>query len=642
MAGERVLVIDDNHETQRMLAELVLEPNGYQPIVALDGGEGIRLALQERPDLIILDMRLPKQSGLEVLEVLHQQDVDIPIVFVTGHESAESAVQAFRLGVHDYVIKPFDPKEMQETVRRALASTRLVEERDQLTQQLLEANQKLQRQLQELNAIYTIGRSVTSLLDLDLVLNHVVEAAVYVSNAEEGLLLLLDRESGELYLRAAKDIDEKVARNLRVQVDDNAAGRAIQTARPVLVTGERTKIATGYLVQALLYLPLQVPERGVIGVLGVTHRESARSFSERDVFLLSTLADYASIAIENARLFETAEIERAKLEAVLREAQDAILVVDEEDNTMLCNAALLAALDLAETDLLHRPVDEAFPHPTVRDMFAQVRGTDQVVRSEVNLDRQTFNAQLTPIEGVGRVLVMQDITHLKELDRLRADFVATVSHDLRTPLTNILGYVELLPRAGPLNEQQHEFIRRVRESMEAITELIGDLLDIGRLEAGFDLEMAACDLLQVVEGTVEHFRPRAKEKRQDLRWQPPEALPLVRGNPRILRQVMENLLSNAVKYTQEGGWIAVNVGEENGYVITRVADNGIGIPPAQQPYVFDKFYRVESDETSNITGTGLGLAIVKAVIEKHNGRVWVESKPGEGSMFSFVLPALQA
>nr|HID13774.1 PAS domain-containing protein [Anaerolineae bacterium] len=337
------------------------------------------------------------------------------------------------------------------------------------------------------------------------------------------------------------------------------------------------------------------------------------------------------------------EVERAKLEAVLREAQEAVIVVDEEDNILLCNAAARAALDLAEANLLRRHVAEAIPHLTLREMFAQVRETGQAAHSEVPLkDGRTFNAQLTPIEGVGRVLVMQDITHLKELDRIKSEFVATVSHDLRTPLTTIQGYIELLPRAGPLNAQQREFIERAGESMQAITELIGDLLDVGRIEAGFDLEMMPCDLREVIEEAVKDFRPQAAEKGQDLRWQPPEALPLVQGNPLRLRQVMDNLLSNAVKYTQEGGWIAVSAVEDNGHVVVRVADNGIGIPPAQQPYIFDKFYRVESDETADIKGTGLGLAIVKAVIEKHNGRVWVESRPGVGSVFSFVLPALKA
>jgi signal transduction histidine kinase len=153
--------------------------------------------------------------------------------------------------------------------------------------------------------------------------------------------------------------------------------------------------------------------------------------------------------------------------------------------------------------------------------------------------------------------------------------------------------------------------------------------------------MGACNLLEVIEQTLREFRPRIEKKDQELRWDPPEALPLVHGNRHRLRQVMDNLLNNAMKYTREGGWIAVTALEDDGHIVVHVSDNGIGILPAQQPYIFDKFYRVESEDTLRITGTGLGLSIVKTVIEKHNGRVWVESKSGEGSVFSFVLPALK-
>lgn len=642
MTQECILVIDNSAETQQLLAELVIEPSGYRTIAALNGEEGLRLALQEHPDLIILATQLPKMDGFKVLQALREESVTIPVIFTTTSEPAALAVQAFRLGARDYLIKPFKHQEIQEAIERVLAGTRLREEQDQLAQQQMETTQQLQDQLQELNAVYAIGRSVTSLLDLDRVLNRVVEAAVYMVEAEEGLLLLLNEEEDELYLRAAKDVDEKTARSLRMRVDDSIAGRAIRTDRPVLLSGERIKAATGYLVKALLYLPLRVPERGVIGVMGVVNRESESSFSERHIFLLSALADYAAVAIENARLFAAIETERAKLEAVLREAQEAIIVVDEENSILLCSATARAALGLVEGGLLNRPVSEVVPHQALYEMFTQVRETRRVAHGEMVMESgRTFNAQLTPIEGVGRVLVMQDITHLKELDRIKSEFVATVSHDLRTPLTSILGYVELLPRVGPLNAQQEEFIQRVRGSMEAITELIGDLLDIGRVEAGFDLEMEPCDLAQVIEEAIQDLRPQAEEVEQHLRWQPPESLPLVRGNSLRLRQVMDNLLGNAVKYTQEGGWIAVSAAEEEGYITVRVADNGIGIPHVQQPYVFDRFYRVESDETEDIKGTGLGLAIVKAVIEKHNGRVWVESRPGEGSVFSFVLPVLK-
>jgi two-component system NtrC family sensor kinase len=179
-----------------MLIEQVLQPLDCQPIVAWDGEDGLQLSLDEQPHLVILDMRLPKMDGLDVLKALQEQQPGLPVVFITAFEATEMVVDAFRLGARDYVVKPINPQEMQETIKRVFAANRLREERDLLTQQLLDANEQLQRQLQELNTIYTIGRAVTSLLDLDKVLNRVVEAAVYVANAEEGLLLLLDRRTG--------------------------------------------------------------------------------------------------------------------------------------------------------------------------------------------------------------------------------------------------------------------------------------------------------------------------------------------------------------------------------------------------------------------------------------------------------------
>ncbi|MCP4542110.1 MAG: response regulator [Chloroflexi bacterium] len=641
MAQERVLVIEDSFETQQLLAELVLEPNDYRPLAAMDGAEGLRLALKEKPDLIVLDMQLPKMNGIEVMKALQERDVNIPIIFTTVRESVELVVQAFRLGARDYVIKPFGPLEMQESIRRVLSSTTLREERDQLTQKLVDVNRQLERQLQELNIIYTVGRSVTSLLDPNRVLNRVVEAAVYLAEAEEGLILLMDEKGSELYLRAAKGVDEKAARNLRVRVDDSVAGRVIQSGRPVFLTGDRAKVSTNYLTKALLYLPLRVPDRGVIGVLGVINRQVEQSFSERDIFLLSGLADYASIAVENARLFEAAQTERIKLETILREAQGMIIVVDDENNILLCNDAACTALGLIEENLLGHPVDQVIPHPALCSMFTEVHETGRATRSEVPLaDKRVFNAQLTPIHKVGRVLMMQDITHLKELDRIKSEFVTTVSHDIRTPLTTIQGYIELLPRAGSLTAQQQEFILHARQSMQAITTLLNRLLDIERLEAGFEIEMSPCDLIQVIEEAIDTIQPQLETKELELRWELPKSLPLVQGNHQRLRQVIDNLLSNAIRYTQESGWIAVDAKVDGEYITVSVADNGIGIPPAQQSYIFDKFYRVESDETMGIEGTGLGLTIVKTIIEKHSGRVWVDSRPGMGSVFSFVLPAL--
>jgi two-component system NtrC family sensor kinase len=624
----------------------VLAPNDYEHLGALSGEEGLRLVRDGDPSLIFLDHQLPDRDSFELLEELQGLFADVPVVFTSGNPSTRTILRAFRLGASDFVVKPFAPDDVLAAIRRTLRARRPPSGHKDLTRRLREANRQLQDRFQELNTVYAIGRAVTSLLDLNEVLNRVVEAAVYTVGAEEGTLMLLDEESNELYLRAAKDVDEKAARNLRLRVDDSAAGRALRKNCTVSLSGDSVKMATGYLVKSLLYVPLRVPGRGAIGVLGVANRWSSETLSERDVGLMSALADYAAIAIENARLFRHAETERAKLEAVLREAEEAILVIDEDNRVLLCNATACDVWDLTGIDLSRGQaapsVEEIISDSVIRDLFVETREASETVQREVTLgNERTYNAHLTPVENVGRVLMLQDITHLKELDRLKSEFVATVSHDLRTPLTSIQGYVELLPHVGPLNERQKRFIERVNASMESITNLINDLLDIRRIRAGLDLEMERCDLRDIIDEAVGRLSHQAESKGQGLRWERPETLPLVVGNPGRLVQVVDNLVNNAIKYTQAGGSIAVTATLDNGHVVVNVSDNGIGIPPDEQTRIFERFYRVESEEVLGIGGTGLGLAIVKAVINKHNGRVWVDSKPGVGSSFSFVLPAAE-
>jgi two-component system phosphate regulon sensor histidine kinase PhoR len=221
---------------------------------------------------------------------------------------------------------------------------------------------------------------------------------------------------------------------------------------------------------------------------------------------------------------------------------------------------------------------------------------------------------------------------------MKSEFVSNVSHDLRSPLTTIKGFVQLLPKAGPLTPQQQEFSAKILKGVEYITELIGDLLDLGKIEAGVGLDMDVCQLDSIISKAVEDLRSQAEAKRQRLDVELTPQLSPVLGNDLRLGQVVANLVDNAIKYTPEGGLISVRANNDNGEIVVSVQDTGFGIPPADQPYIFDKFYRVQSEETDDIKGTGLGLAIVKSVIERHNGRVWVESKPGVGSTFTFMLP----
>jgi two-component system NtrC family sensor kinase len=308
MAAESILVIDDSAEIRNFLRENVLEPAGYIVLTAADGQSGLERALAERPDLIMLDVNMPRMTGLEVLEALQKESINIPVILMTFYGSESVAVQAFRLGVKDYINKPFEIDEVLQAIERALNESRLQREKEVLLQRLETANKQLEQRISELTTLYAVGQSVTSLLDLDKLLNRVVEAAVYIANADEGSLLLVDEETQELYLRAAQGIGDRQARGFRIKIQDSMVGSVVRTGEPLMATGspeseERLKVKTGYLVGSLLYAPLKVKSR-IIGVLGVANRATGRKFGQDNLFRLTSLADYAAIAIENARLHE--------------------------------------------------------------------------------------------------------------------------------------------------------------------------------------------------------------------------------------------------------------------------------------------------------------------------------------------------
>lgn len=640
MAGERVLVVDDRLENVEFVVEYVLKPNGYESLVARDGEAGLKLAISEKPDLILLDLNMPKMTGTEVLEALKQEGLHIPVILMTFYGSETLAVQAFRLGIKDYIVKPFQIEEMLESIERALTEVRLRRERDELTRRLLGVNRQLEQRVKELNTLMGIGKSVTSVLELNKLFSRLVEAAVYLTGAEEGALLLVDRASNELYMVAAKGVDERVARAFRLKVEDSLAGHVVRTGEPLHLVGEETRqLKTSYLVRSVIYVPLKVRGQAQ-GVMGVHNRTHSRDFSKQDLRVLAALADQGAIALENARLFSQIEEERSKLATVLSHLEEPVLVITgSEDRVVLANAAARQVFFLGAVVVEGRPLGQLIRNESLLKFVGQTRSASHSEKAEiVQEDGRTFYVTLTPVPGVGRAVIMQDVSYFKELDAIKSEFVSTVSHDLRSPLTSIRGYAQLLKMAGPVNEKQTVFINRIENGVHQVTELIDDLLDLGKIEAGVELEMSHFELATVIATMVEQFQEQARQQQQQLTYHGPAQPTPVLGNELRLRQVLSNLIGNAIKYSPSGGQTAVNVHAGEDEVMVRVEDNGLGIPAADLPFIFDKFYRVQTEDREDIKGTGLGLAICKSVIEAHGGRIWVESQLGQGSTFAFTLP----
>jgi two-component system NtrC family sensor kinase len=633
-----ILVVDDNEEIRLVVEEHILKPAGYDVRTVGDSKSAFSLTGELKPDLVITDQNMPDMTGLELIRQLKREYPFLPVILMTSEGSENLVVAALRAGASDYLIKPFEAELLLAAVGRALAERARWRSMLKARSDAQTNAESLERRLHELETLALIGRTVTAMLDLDEVLTNVVEAAVRLTGAEEGSLLLLEEDTGELYMRASKNFDAEFATAFRLHTQDSLAGQVIASGEPVLLDQQSPKkIKTAYLVHSLIYVPLRVRGR-VIGVLGVDNRKAGRELGEEDVKVMMAMADYAAIAIENARLYYRSELERSQLETILRQSENAVIVVDLENRLLLINRTAREAFDVQE-ELVGRSVVEAFDDPRLLDLL---RDTGRAPRREEieSHDNRIYSAQRTPIEGVGRAVIMHDITHLKDLDRIKSEFVTTVSHDLRSPLTAILGYAELIERAGPINDQQREFVHRVQISVEQITNLVTDLLDLGRIEAGLDIAREDTPISALARYAIESLRGTAESKNVQVVLEMPEELPLVSGDPIRLRQMIGNLLDNAIKYTPKGGVVKLEGESEGQQVILKVSDNGPGIPPAEQPYLFDKFFRA-SNIPADTPGTGLGLSIVKSIVDNHGGRIWVDSKLSQGTTFTVVLKAVE-
>lgn len=305
MAGERILVVDDGQENRDFIVETILQPGGYQTLIAKDGVEGVDMALKYNPDLILLDLQMPRMNGLQVLKTLASRQVDIPIILMTFHGSEEIAIEVYRLGVRDYVKKPYTIEEMSEAIERSLTEVRLRREKEALTERVIQANRELQVRLQELNVMYSIGKSVASLLEMNQLMPRIVDAAVQIAGSEEGFLYLRE-DNKSLVCMAQKRQGAGRSEYMQEAVTDRIAEHICDTGQSMLLTPEQLNKPNSPI--SLAYVPLVIGKK-VLGVLGVRNITPGTTvFTKHQVGLLSALTDYAAIAVENSRNYEALQV----------------------------------------------------------------------------------------------------------------------------------------------------------------------------------------------------------------------------------------------------------------------------------------------------------------------------------------------
>ncbi len=527
MTKGNILVTDDEPEVLELCLR-VLKREGYEVWGANLGCEAISLGQRHKFDLLLIDIHMPDITGLEVAQSLRQAQPDITCVTMTGYGTMELVIDALKLGIDEFIVKPFGPNELIVSVSKALEKKEL---------------QRESARLHALIPLFELNKTLLTTVDMNDLLEQAARIAWQETKADRASLFLLRRDSRDdrLFHKQVSYPDRSIPIDER-HLETVAAQYVVQYQRPLSLPADHDKLGETWkapVEHALRATPLLVKHRP-IGALIVAKEGFERPFLPSDDELLSVLGGQVAIAIENAHLFE--EIQRAYEE-------------------------------------------------------------------------------------------------LKELDRLKSEFINIAAHELRTPLAIILGYVGILQEE--LDDRLQEYVQPIVSNGRRLTDTIDGLLQLRNLETGqMRVNVEVFSVRDSVTAVVEELRPLADNKKHVVSVDVPEDLPSISTDRRKFELILLNLLSNAIKFTPPGGQIQIVARCKNGAFEVQVVDNGVGIAAEDHEKIFSQFYQTEHSLTREHGGMGLGLAITKGLVELLGGEIKVESDKGKGSKFTFIIPSI--
>jgi signal transduction histidine kinase/DNA-binding response OmpR family regulator len=625
-----ILVADDIPDNVALLSRY-LQSEGYSFITASDGVETLEKTRTDLPDLILLDINMPKMDGFEVLHEIRTDPAieHIPVIILTAARIGHADVQAgFNLGADDYVTKPFDRRELLARIRTKL--------------RVKAAEDVIRQRNKELSVLPEVGRELSAILDINELTDVVLRRAVETLGAMVGHIIILNPK-GPLHKKYhlpapdASDFDFQLPplNEFLEHIRDTHQGLILEDT----TKDPRWQVLPNDPTRSVIMIPM-FGRLDLIGLLILVHEQTAY-FNLEHQLLFQAIASQAAIAVENAQLYEVLLHEQQRSAAVLEGAADAILMFDADGCLSLLNPAAEKLFTDYEAKL-GLPLARGCGYDALIELLDETYTSGESKTEEITWpDQRVFIALFTPVEKGGCVVLLHDISHFKTLERVKNEFISTASHDLKNPIMTISGFSQLIPKIGPLDQKQLEFVDHIQSAAEHMQELVQNLLDLAKMDMGVELRQETIDVNALIAEITDEFQPQAEAKEQTLRLKKAKDQPKVLGDALQLRQALRNLVGNAIKYTPTAGSVNLSVETEDAVTTIYVKDTGYGIPADDLPFIFDRFYRVHNEAVKDIEGNGLGLAIVKSIIEKNGGQISVESEPGKGSCFYFSLPLVK-
>ncbi|PLX93157.1 MAG: histidine kinase [Desulfuromonas sp.] len=677
----KILVVDDEVFIRRVLDDL-LRASGYEVRFAVDGEEALQQVTDEVPDLVLLDLVMPRMNGVETCRRLRQMPhlKYTPIMMMTSRADLQGEVNPFTVGVDDYVAKPFDHEELLARIQGSLVKKRTME--------------ALDRKAKARDALLEISESLTSSLETEEILRRIVgRIASDVEDVYRCSIALIQEDEQVGYVLASSD-DPSLS-NLQIDLRKYPEiEEVVRTGRHILIEDVcrdplLAKLATplsGEAFNTILVVPVTFRKK-VIGAMVVRADRQKAGISSEEVDFCQLVANVAAPALKNARFFSSVCEESAlmrdtkeQLEEELRvhavyeqlfaHASEGLAAFNRRGEVVYVNRKALKIVDYERDEVLGRDFSGLLGIGTYRELLRQYlveRRDDRklllfdipVCLSErgerllsVSFNSRMIGQELRVVafrDVTERRLVEQELRKTKEgleqanerlrlMDRARAEFLNTAAHDLRIPVTVVNGYCTLLKEMGTdnLTASQVEYVEAAIESSDRLVDLIGNMLDLSRLEAGkMTMEIENGDFCQLLTELERDLQTMAEKKGHHLTFNHPPSC-LVPHDAECLSRVLVNLVGNAVKFTPPGGKIDISVDVDAAAVKVAVRDNGKGIPEERIADLFEEFSQLVREDSRY--GAGLGLSICKKIIDAHGGTIWAESRLGEGSCFHFTLP----
>jgi PAS domain S-box-containing protein len=544
-------------------------------------------------------------------------------------------------------------------------------------------------QLRQREYLLRITRAMTSRLDLPSLLKLILASAAEMVASPAGLIVLSEEDGSNPM--GEEVIEEKT--HFRIRAAYGIPPQLLPAFRPLLSawplaqpqesslgeTEEQSFPSAGELYRQELEQRVQMVEENlghqlgqVIGlpllfeeeVLGVIYLfRGGNAFTQLDWQFLQGFAYQAAIAVRNARLYQQLSTERSRLATIVENSANGIMILSPNRRVQVINQALAAMTGITSQEAIGKPCEQILQlHNAVGDHLCSDEAdldfeADSSLRCEGDLIRPggghiTVAVTYTPLTDaqdrlVNIIVNVLDITRFREEEEMKSTFVSVMSHELKTPVAIIKGYAQTLARPDAEWDQDvaRQGLEIIEEEADRLEALINNLLDVSRIQAGgLRLEVADVNLNRLLSRAAQDYRTQTRIHRIEVDLA--ADFPIITGDEERLRQVFTNLLSNAIKYSPEGGviriggWVEDDPHRKNAHqrVVIYVADEGIGIPEAELPKIFDRFYRVDSGLRRSTAGVGIGLFLINAIVEAHEGEIWVRSELNKGTTFFVALP----